>query len=133
MTTLYKKEIRGKSVRYIPFKEYDEALVSSLPEGYHLVCVTPGFRSTLHNVNPDYASLLAVGRSKALDVLVEALLSASELHPRKPLTDVQMEAYNRFVDTMPEDKYYLEYNSYYNIAEAGLNALIDEARKLKEK
>lgn len=108
-------------------------MISSLPEGFHLVRITPGFKSTIHNVNPEYAPFLAMGRSKALDVLVKALLDASALHPKKPLTDVQMEAYNKFVDTMPEDKYYLEYNSYYNIAEAGLNALIDEAMQLKEK
>ena len=132
MTTLYKKEIRGKSVRYTPLKEYDESVISALPEGFHLICVKPGLRSTLQSIDPDYASLLAVGRSEALYAMVEAMKKSSELRPTKLLTNIQMDAYNKFIATMQDDKYYLHSESYFTIAEVGLNALISEAKQLKD-
>jgi len=55
MTTLYTK--RGR--RYYPVAEYDPEAIDMLPNGSHLVTVSPGNRIITYQVDPDHAGLLA--------------------------------------------------------------------------
>jgi hypothetical protein len=121
-------EKRGK--RYYPVKEYDDELVHALPKGNHLIMCYPGGRSTLYNVDPDYASLIAAGRV-ARDVIAMALVKASEMRPKKtPLTPEQKQAWDNLKAAFGDDMYALHIDSAHNVALAGLNALQKAAKEL---
>ena len=78
MTTLYRKEGR----RYVPVAESDTW--GSLPQGFHLLAVQPGIRSTRFNVDPCYADVLAALKACREDVMA-AWNKASEARPEKTL------------------------------------------------
>jgi hypothetical protein len=121
-------EKRGK--RYYPVKEYDDDLVHALPKGNHLIMCYPGGRSTLYNVDPDYASLIAAGRV-ARDVMAQALVKASEMRPKKtPLTPEQKQAWDNLKAAFGDDMYALHIDSAHDVALAGLNALQKAAKEL---
>ena len=124
MTVFYKKQGR----RYIPVSEYDNELRDSNPYGTHLVVVSPGWRSQLYNVDPAMAPLIAAG-VYAKDALINALLDASKAKPdKKPLTEEQFAAWRAFDKSMGGCRM-LHYQSYNMIAQAGVDALIEEADK----
>ena len=124
MTTFYKKQGR----RYIPVSEYDPELLASKTYGNHLVVVRPGVTSQLYNVDPAIVPLIAAG-VYAKDTLINALSDASEARPDKtPLTDEQIKAWRAFDKSMGGCRM-LQYQSYNMIAQAGIDALIEEADK----
>lgn len=121
-------EKRGR--RYKPVAEYDSDLVDSLPKGNHLIMCYPGGKSITYNVDPALAPMIAAGRV-AGDRISEAIHKASELRPRqKELSPEQVRAWRRLVKLLGEDAYALQINSARDIADAGLNAMKEEADKL---
>ena len=98
-TTYYVK--RGR--RYVPVAQYDDGLMSALPEGSHLVTVTPGCRSTVQCIYPANAAVAAVLERHRSD-LCRILLKASEMKPRHTaLTPEQAEAWGRLKGAFGED------------------------------
>lgn len=92
---------RGR--RYVPASQYDGELMSALPEGSHLVTVTPGCRSTVQCIYPANAAVAAVLERHRND-LCRALLKASEMKPRHTgLTPAQAEAWNRLREEFGDD------------------------------
>lgn len=113
--------------RYVPVAEYDNDLLDSFPKGSHLVCVYPGGQSRRFNVEPNYAALIAAGRV-AEDAMTKAMLMASELRPQKtPITPGQQKAWKKLAKEFGDDLATLRINSARDIAEAGMNALQQEA------
>lgn len=128
MTTFYKKVGR----RYVPVLEHDDELLSSLEEGHHLISAIPGLRSTTHRVDPNHAPVLAVMKV-AKEKMLEAMLEASKLRPQaKLLTSEQREAYQRLMDVLGDDKFYLQYDSMNDIIEAGIKTVVEDAAKLMD-
>jgi len=116
--------------RYIPVAEYDSDLLDSLPKGNHLVSVYPGGQSRRYNIDPAYAAMIAAGRV-AQEAITDAMRRASELKPRQtPLTPEQRAAWQRLAESFGEDICTLNGASAYDIAEAGVTAMITEADKL---
>ena len=124
--TFYKKVGR----RYVPVSEYDSELFNSMGKGSHLVMCYPGGHSTRYNVNPNHAALIAASRV-AEDAMSTALLRAGEIRPKtKALTTEQREAWEHLIQVFGEDARIIEQASAREIAEAGIQALIQEADKL---
>jgi len=116
--------------RYVPVSEYDPDIRDSLPRGDHLISVYPGGQSTRFNVNPDYASLIAAGRV-AEDAICEAIRQASELRPNQtPITAGQKRAWLKLAKEFGEDLCMLKSASAREVAEAGVQAMQEEANKL---
>ena len=120
--------------KYVPVHEYDEYLMDSFPKGSHLVMCYPAGQSTVYNVDPNYAALIAASRVAA-DAMCVAIGQASQYQKdkyNKPLTKEQLAAWNNFVEVMGESGRYVHYNSIRDIAEAGIKALETEAAKLMQ-
>lgn len=98
MTVFYEK--RGR--RYFPVSEYNGDWYSSLPAGSHLIHVEPGIRSTLHNVNPARAEVLAALR-EGRDAAIAAVLSAWEAKPSRGLTPKEREAFAEYKRILGDD------------------------------
>lgn len=99
MTTFYRKHGR----RYIPVAYGDPEFDRSFPAGAHLVVVQPGSESRIFNINPDAAPLLAALKLCEEDIM-RVMVQASMARPdREPLTDKQMDAYNRFKAAMGDE------------------------------
>ena len=126
-------EKRGR--RYRPVSEYDSTFMDALPKGSHLVCVYPGGKSTLYNVEPNYAALIAAGRV-AEDAVSRAIHQKTEIRRRgetgKPLTKGQLEAWNNLIQEFGDGAKQLEWASVRECAEAGTRAMIEEADKLMQ-
>lgn len=71
--TLYRKVGR----RYIPVAE--EFVFDSFREGCHLVVCKPGLKTTVYNINPDYATLLAAFDA-CRDKMAEAIVEHRDAH-----------------------------------------------------
>jgi hypothetical protein len=116
--------------RYNPVHEYDSDLVNALPKGSHLLIVYPGGSSTRYNITPAYAPLIAASRV-AEDTISDAIRKASELHPRNtPITEGQQRAWKKLAKEFGDELPTLQINSARDIAQAGVNALQEEANKL---
>ena len=128
--TLYKKEVNGKRVRYRPVRE--EVEWDSFPAGFHLLHVKPGFKSITYRVDPDTASLVAASKV-AVDAMVKALMDAGTFRPEPtPLTKKQSAAWEEFQKAMGPGRGILYASSARDTAEAGIRALIEEAKKTLE-
>jgi hypothetical protein len=92
----------------------------------------PGGSSTRYDIDPAYAPMIAAGRI-ALDVISEKIRTTSDLRPRtKVITQEQRDAWDHLVQLLGEEAHYLEWPSAREIAEAAVNAMIDEAQKLMQ-
>ena len=121
-------EKRGR--RYVPVSEYDSEYLDSFSRGTHLVMCYPGGQSRRYNIDPNYAALIAAGRV-AEDAMSTAIRKASELRPQKsPITPGQKKAWEKLAREFGDELATLQINSARDIAEAGLQALEDEADKL---
>ena len=128
MTKKIYYEKRGR--RYVPVSEYDSDFVDSFSKGNHLIMCYPGGKSVRYNVDPALAPMIAAGRI-AEDHMCEAIWKAGELRPKqKELTIEQQRAWKRLIKLLGDDAYALQINSARDIAEAGLNAIQEEADKL---
>jgi hypothetical protein len=123
-----------KGRRYVPVAEYDQDLMDSFTRGNHLVMCYPGGSSRRFNIDPNYAALIAAGRV-AEDAISKHLMNVSALRvPEKaqPLTEDQRTAWEAFNKAMGDERFALEWCSYREAAEAGVNAMMQEAEKLLE-
>ena len=125
-TLFYKKVGR----RYVPVAEYDNELLDSFPKGAHLVMCYPGGQSRRFNIDPNYVALIAAGRV-AEDAICKAISNASELKPqRTPLTEKQIKAWKALAKAFGDELCTLRGSSAHDVAQAGVNAMIEEADKL---
>jgi hypothetical protein len=124
--TFYEKQGR----RYVPVLEYNSELMDALPEGAHLVMTRPGGQSCRYNIEPALAPMIAAGRT-AEDAMVNAIAKATEIQPStKVLTEKQQAAWQQITEAYGPDRFYLTSNSAYDVAQAGIEAMQQEAQKL---
>ena len=120
MTTFYAK--RGR--RYHPVQQYDGDLLDSLPKGAHLIVVEPGIRSTLHNIDPKTAPLLAALR-KCRDPLLAAIREAAKVRPSEELKGRRLGAWEAYKAVAhPDDLLVVRGGSHHDIVDALERALI---------
>ena len=116
--------------RYKPVSEYDSDLIDSFGKGSHLVICYPGGQSRRYNIDPAYAPLIAAARV-AEDAMTQAMSKASELKPKHtPITEGQRRAWRKLAEEFGDELATLNGASSYDIAQAGLKALEDEAARL---
>jgi len=129
--TFYEKVGR----KYVPVREYDSDLVDSLPKGTHVIMCYPGGQSTRYNVDPNYVALIAAGRV-AEDAISEAIMKATEIRRQQryekgtPLTPGQKAAWEKLVEEFGPEAKQLEWASVRECAEAGNQALQEQANLL---
>lgn len=127
--TLYRKIGEGRRARYVPVAE--TVALDSLPTGSHLIEVTPGSRCVMFQVNPDTVALLAAARP-AMEAMTNAILEATRFRPTQvPITPQQRNAWDAFSRAMGKNMTIIKAGSAQDIAEAGVKALIEAARKEK--
>ena len=127
MEKIYYEKVGRK---YVPVSVYDSDYLDSFPKGSHLVICYPGGQSRRFNIDPDYAALIAAARV-AEDAMCNAMRKASELKPKQtPITERQRRAWANLAKEFGEEIATLNGASSYDIAQAGLKALKDEAAKL---
>lgn len=129
-TVFYKKVGR----RYKPVYEYDQDLMDAFPKGTHIIMCYPGGVSRRYNIDPNYAAMIAAGRV-AEDAISKKLMEASELRMQRPdrerkLTESQKAAWENLVKEFGDSAKQLEWPSVRECAEAGVQAMIDEAQIL---
>ena len=118
--------------KYVPVHEYDSDLLDSFPQGAHLVMSYPGGSSRRHNIDPDYAAMIAAGRV-AEEAMCQAMQKASELRPqRKPVTPAQQRAWRKLAKEFGDELCTLRGASTHDIVEAGLQAMQTEADRLMQ-
>ena len=116
--------------RYKPVSEYDSDYLDAFPKGSTLVMCYPGGQSRRYNIDPDYAALIAAARV-AEDAMMQAMRKASELKPKQtPITEGQRRAWRKLAQEFGDELCTLNGASSYDIAQAGLKALEDEAAQL---
>jgi ABC-type branched-subunit amino acid transport system substrate-binding protein len=127
VTKVYYEKVGG---RYKPVSEYDSDLIDSFGKGSHLVICYPGGQSRRYNIDPDYAALIAAARV-AEDAMIQAMHKASELKPKQtPITEGQRKAWKKLAKEFGDELCTLNGASSYDIAQAGLKALEQEAANL---
>jgi hypothetical protein len=116
--------------KYVPVAEYDSEYLDAFPKGSTLVICHPGGQSRRYNIDPDYAALIAAARV-AEDAMMQAMGKASELKPTQtPVTPAQQRAWKKLAKEFGTELCTLNGASSYDIVQAGLKALEDEAAKL---
>lgn len=120
--------------KYVPVAEYDNELLDSFPKGSHLVMCYPGGSSRRFNIDPAYAPMIAAGRV-AEDAISKAIMDASELRlqrqdRQRKLTEEEKAAWENLVRVFGDSAKQLEWPSIRECAEAGNQALQEEALKL---
>jgi hypothetical protein len=113
--------------RYVPVAEYDGEYLDGFSKGTHIVMCYPGGQSRRYNIDPDYAGLIAAGRT-AEEAMSKAMYEASQLKPSKtPLTEGQRRAWRNLAKEFGEELYQLNGVSTHDIVQEGLKALQKEA------
>jgi hypothetical protein len=116
--------------KYVPVAEYDSDLTDSFSKGTHIVMCYPGGQSRRYNIDPDYAALIAAGRV-AEEAMIQAMHKASELKPKQtPITEGQRKAWKKLAKEFGDELCTLNGPSSYDIAQAGLKVLEQEAANL---
>jgi len=116
--------------RYVPVAEYDSDFLDSFTKGNHLVMSYPGGTSRRFNIDPNYAAMIAAGRV-AEDAICRAISKASELRPKStPITPKQKKAWEALAKAFGDDLGTLYGLSVHDCAEAGVQAMMEEADKL---
>jgi hypothetical protein len=116
--------------KYVPVAEYDNDLLDSFTKGNHLVMCYPGGTSRRFNIDPNYAAMIAAGRV-AEDAICQAISKAAELRPKStPITEAQQKAWKKLAKEMGDELCTLYGLSVRDCAEAGVNAMQEEADKL---
>jgi hypothetical protein len=118
--------------RYKPVMEYDDYLIDAFPKGAHLVMSYPGGTSRRFNVDPNHAAMIAAGRV-AEDVMSRAIYQASEARPKeRPITERQRAAWAEMKAAFGDEFFSLTLPAARDIAEAGVEAMQEEAFKLMQ-
>jgi hypothetical protein len=74
--------------------------------------------------------MIAAGRVAANEI-TRAIYMASELKPQqKPITEGQRKAWNKLAKEFGTERFALQHSSAWDLAEAGMNAMMIEADKL---
>ena len=121
-------EKRGR--RYVPVAEYDSDFMDSFAHGTHLLMVYPGGQSRRFNIDPNYAVMIAAGRVDE-DAICRAISKASELRPQQtPITLGQKKAWEKLAKEFGSELATLSGLCIRDCAEAGVNAMQEEADKL---
>lgn len=116
--------------KYVPVAEYDSEYLDAFPKGSTLVICHPGGQSRRFNIDPDYAALIAAARV-AEEAMIQAMGKASELKPQKtPITFAQQRAWKGLARAFGTELCTLNGASSYDIVQAGLKALEQEAATL---
>ena len=116
--------------KYVPVAEYDSEYLDAFPKGSTLVICHPGGQSRRFNIDPDYAALIAAARV-AEEAMIQAMGKASELKPQKtPITFAQQRAWKGLARAFGTELCTLNGASSYDIVQAGLKALEQEAANL---
>ena len=119
---------RGR--RYVPVSEYDSEYLDSFSKGTHIVMSYPGGQSRRYNIDPNYAAMIAAGRV-AEEAICESMRKASEMKPqRTPITPGQKKAWEKLAKEFGDELCPLTYGSTRDHAEAGVQAMQEEADKL---
>jgi len=127
MKKIYYEKVGRK---YVPVAEHDSDFMDSFTKGNHLVQVYPGGSSRRYNIDPAYAPMIAAGRV-AEDAICQAISKASEMRPsRTPVTPGQKKAWSKLAKELGDELCPLTYGSARDHAEAGINAMMEEADKL---
>lgn len=126
-TGIYKKVGR----RYVEIGEYDPEYLDHIPMGASLWVKRKGSQSRRYDVDPAFVPMLAAG-IYCEDEISHAIMRAGELRPvSKSITPEQRAAYDAFLATMPEqERFYLTHGSAREAAEAGVQALQEQAKQL---
>jgi hypothetical protein len=112
--------------------EYDNDFLDSFTKGTHLVMSYPGGTSRRFNIDPAYAPMIAAGRV-AEDAVCRAISKASELRPtRTPITLGQKKAWEKLAKEFGDELATLHGLCIRDCAEAGVNAMQEEADKLMQ-
>lgn len=118
---------------YVAVSEYDSNFMDSLRRGTHLVVSNPGHTSYTYNIDPAYAPLIAASKI-ALDSMVHAISNATEVRlassNQSRLTEEQKQAWDRLIEVFGPSARHLNHASAYDVAQAGVTALIEEAKTL---
>lgn len=118
--------------KYKPVAEYDQMLMDSFPKGTHIVMCYPGGQSRRYGIEPAFAPMIAAGRY-AEDAISKAIHDASEAKPKEtPITPRQKAAWEEMKAAFGDEFFSLQFNSIRNLAEAGVNAMTEEAEKMLE-
>lgn len=124
--------------KYVPVSEYSTELIDSFSKGNHLIMCYPGGTSRKFNIDPNYAAMIAAGRV-AEDAISKQLMKATEIRRQQrrgpdgqgtPLTAGQKAAWDKLIEEFGEDARQLEWPSVRECAEAGVQAMQEEAEKL---
>lgn len=116
--------------RYIPISEYDQDLMSSFPKGTHIVMCYPGGQSCRYGIDPAFAPMIAAGRY-AEDAIRFAIHKESEAKPKeRPISKRQRAAWEELKSAFGDEFFSLTFSSTHDLAEAGVNAMQEEADKL---
>jgi len=125
-----------KGRRYVPHSTYSSEFCDAFPKGTHLVQSYPGGSLRRYNIDPAYAPMIAAGRvaeeaiSKRIHDATEIRRSTRGGKSETALTPSQKAAWDNLVKEFGEDARQLEWASVREIAEAGVNAMAEEAGKL---
>lgn len=120
--------------KYVPHSTYSSEFCDSFPKGTHLVQSYPGGSLRRYNIDPDYAPMIAAGRV-AEEAISKRIHDATEIRRNSrsretPLTPGQKAAWDNLVKEFGDDAKQLEWASVREIAEVGVNAMVEEANKL---
>ena len=116
--------------RYKPVSEYDSDLLDAMPKGTHIVMCYPGGRSTRYMIDPALAPMIAAGRY-AETTIAEKIVKASTMRPkRSPVTEEQRKAWIQMCKAFGDEMFAVEWDSAFDIAQAGVKAMQEEAQKL---
>lgn len=129
MKKIYYEKVGRK---YVPVSEHDSDLRSAFTEGHHLVYVKPGASTTMYNIDPDYAAMIAAGLV-ARDTISSIVIKSSELRfhiKNKPYTPEQKAAWDNLVEVFGDDVRLLSWPSAYEISMAAVKAMEQEAKSL---
>jgi len=123
MTTFYKKVGR----KYVPVAEYDRELTNSYEYGATLVTCVRGMTSRRDKIDPAFAPMIAAGEF-AKDAISTVLMNASDLKPTKvPITEEQREAWENLTQAFGEEMHMLQWPSFREAVDAGVDAMRREA------
>lgn len=116
--------------KYTPVAEYDSDLMESFPKGNHIVMCYPGGQSRRYGIDPAFAPMIAAGRY-AEDAICRKMFLASEAKPKEaPITERQRAAWEEMKLAFGDEFFSLNFASTRDIAEAGVQAMQEEADKL---
>jgi hypothetical protein len=115
--------------KYVPVEEYDPDIMDALPYGTHLTVVREGGQSRRYNVDPAIAPFAAATlalENKLADIIQKATLARPA---KKPITEEQREAWERFREAMGDELGMLNHPSIMDVARTILETIQAEAEK----